>query len=63
MTVREGAVLSAYTGHTLCSMKALCDYVESILGRPVTEAELPSLSREIRAAAADEAKKIIEQQC
>lgn len=44
MTVREGIVLSAYTGFLLCDNFGLVhEYIEEILGRPVFTHEIPSL--------------------
>lgn len=63
MTVKEGAIISAYTGLMLCeSFTPVHDYIEHILGRPVLTHEIPSLQDEIKEKARDDFYKIIRQQ-
>lgn len=63
MTVREGAVLSAYTGVLLCESYApVKAYIELILERPVTNLEILDLTEEIRERSRKDFEKIIYQQ-
>lgn len=63
MTVREGAVLSAYTGVLLCeSFTPVHEYIEHILERPVFTHEIPSLTDEIKEKSRAEFEAIIRQQ-
>lgn len=63
MTVREGAVLSAYTGILLCESYApVHEYIEFILERPVTNLEILNLTEEIRERSRKDFEKIIYQQ-
>lgn len=42
MTVKEGAIISAYTGVMCCeTFKPVHEYIEHILGRPVLIHEIP----------------------
>lgn len=63
MTVKEGAIISAYTGLLLCeSFTPAHDYIEHILGRPVLTHEIPKLQDEIKEKARDDFYNIIRQQ-
>ena len=63
MTVREGAVISAYTGVLVCeNFSPVHEYIEEILGRPVWTHEIPDLYDEIKAKSKKEFEKIIKEQ-
>lgn len=63
MTVREGAILSAYTGILLCeSFSPVHEYIECILGRPVFTHEIPMLKDEIEEKSRGDFMEIIRQQ-
>lgn len=49
MTVREGAIISAYTGILCCeSFHPVHKYIEEIMGRDVWTHEIPWLEEEIK---------------
>lgn len=63
MTVREGAVLSAYTGVLLCeSFTPVHEYIEHILERKVFPFELTILTDEIKEKSRADFEAIIRQQ-
>ena len=62
MTVREGAVISAYTQVLVCDMQYLHEYVDEIMGRPVFTHELPDLADEIKERSKEEFMNIIKGQ-
>lgn len=59
MTVREGAVISAYTQVLVCDMHYLHEYIEEIMGRPVFTHEIPGIADEIRERSKNEFMNII----
>lgn len=63
MTIREGAILTAYTGVNLCKdFSKAHEYIEEIMGRPVFTHELPVLSKEIKKKSESDFMKIIGEQ-
>ena len=63
MTVKEGAIISAYTGLLLCeSFTPVHEYIEHILGRPVLTHQIPMLQDEIKEKAREDFYEIIRQQ-
>lgn len=63
MTVREGAVISAYTGILICkTFSPVHEYIEEIMGRPVWTHEILSLHDEIKNKSKAEFEKIITEQ-
>lgn len=50
MTLKEQAIVSAYTGVLMCPMHNMCEYIEKLLGRPVYTNELadPQVVEEIK---------------
>ena len=63
MTVREGAVISAYTGVLVCKdFSSVHEYIEEIIGRPVFTHEIPDLFDEIKRKSKAEFEEIISEQ-
>lgn len=63
MTIREGAILSAYTGVMLCqTYPPVFAYLEEIMGRPVTKSEFRKLRNEIRENSREDFIKIVSEQ-
>lgn len=63
MTIREGAVLSAYTGILMCkTFSPVHEYIEEIIGRPVWTHEIPMLTDEIKEKSRKEFEEIIKTQ-
>lgn len=59
MTIREGAILTAYTGVNLCKdFSKAHEYIEEIMGRSVFSHELPVLAEEIRKKSARRTVKL-----
>lgn len=49
MTLREGAIISAYTGILCCqSFQPVHEYIEELMGRPVMTHEIPELEEELK---------------
>lgn len=42
MTMREKAIVSAYTGYLMCDMAEMLKYMSEKIGRPLSEQELMS---------------------
>ena len=62
MTKREGAVLTAYTGHLLCAPEEFYRYSTEILGEPIFTHEIPDRSDELREKSEEEFIKIMKAQ-
>lgn len=63
MTIHEGCVLSAYTGHLLTDFSSFHKYVEIKLGRPVFTHELGmGLFDELKPLVKEEFESIIKNQ-
>lgn len=63
MTIREGAVLSEYTGILVCeTFSPVNEYIEGIMERPVWTHEIPMLADEIKERSRKEFEEIIKTQ-
>lgn len=63
MTVREGAVISAYTGILCCeSFAPVHEYIEEIMDRAVWIHQIPDLGEEIKKRSKAEFEAIIRNQ-
>lgn len=63
MTIREGAILTAYTGVNLCKdFSKAHEYIEEIMGKPIFTHELPMLAEEIKKKSESDFIKIIREQ-
>lgn len=63
MTLREGAVISAYTGILLCeSFRPVHEYIEEILGGVIQVHQIPMYDKEIKEKSKAEFDEIIKSQ-
>lgn len=63
MTIREGAILTAYTGINLCKdFSEAHEYIEEIMGRPIFTHELPKFADEIKKKSERDFMKVIGEQ-
>lgn len=63
MTLREGAILSAYTGVLLCKdFNEYHKYIEELMEREVYTHEIPKLADEIKLRAKNDFMSVIESQ-
>jgi hypothetical protein len=63
MTLREGAVISAYTGVLCCqSFQLVHEYIEELMERAVLTHEIPELAEEIKKRSKREFDEIIKGQ-